>query len=336
MNTFQRVTTGAVFGLIALVGVGCQKGGDVINNITDSASGKMSELDYYNLVIEHANNLSENIEDYSSSLDTYDTFAYSREEKTCDYKKPAAFTIEQEFTDAKTALGDDVKMESEENQAKVKEKLTPYFDSYQKLMDAGTAFTDYCEHEKYKDDDGAQIEPLYNGVSAAIDDASTKQSELFAVVKELQKGVDLGIDENTDKPNEVAILIQNDLTDKVEVSYKDAFTPYAEKVLAGEEADFAPVQQSYDDLMADLAAQREKGASVGLPEDTMLGAAYTNYMDSIDKYNTELEKLSRDQKNGEVNAENITTYDDSIVSAYDGVITSHNSLVDSLESYVQY
>ncbi|OGY85874.1 MAG: hypothetical protein A2233_00060 [Candidatus Kerfeldbacteria bacterium RIFOXYA2_FULL_38_24] len=342
-KTFGLLTVLVVGGLV-FMGAGCGKNGlvssitntvsDTVSDVADNASGKMSELDYYNLVIEHANKLSGNIDEFNSSLDTYDTFAYAREDKTCDYKKPAIFTVTQEFDEAKSVLvTSKPTMEDATKQAAVEAKFTPYFDGYQAMLDSAQTFNDYCTSEKYKDDNGEKIQVYYDDLVAKIDEVTAKQSDLFAIIKEYQNGIDLGIDENTTKPNEMVILIENELTDKTESIYQNAFTPYAQDVLDEKEADFAPVQAAYDDLIADLATQKGRGESAGISQDTMLGTSYDLYLEQVNSFGVELEKLARDQKNGEVNADNILDYDQKLSQAYQSIISSHNSIVDLLDSY---
>lgn len=320
----------------ALVG-GCaslDKIQDASDNLADVASGKMSELEYYNLVIDKTNDIQDDLDSYGSDYDSYISFKDVSDENTCNYTAP--ILVETSYTDAKKELVDaQLAMEDADKQAKVEEQLFPFLEAYNELNTYALAFEDYCDREQYKDDDGAKITEYEDGLVTKLDDLAIQHSALLDTVEGFQDEVDLGIDENSTKPDEVAVLIQNELTDKVEAFYETAFTPYAQAVADGEEADFAPVKTAYDELVADIDTQEQRGQDVGLDTDTILSASFTNYIESVRGVTVEGEKLVRDQAAGSITSETIYDYDDSLLTAYNNVIDNHNYLVEALDSYVQ-
>src|SRR3989339_691689 len=154
-------------------------------------------------------------------------------------------------------------------------------------------------------------------------------------IKQFQSEIDFNIDKNTTKPDEMAILIQNALTGDVD-DVQEAYSIYAQETLnLNEEAivHYAPVKTTYEKLLSDIEKYKQKADSIKLADVTVLGINYTAYLQAIDRYTIEFEKLTRDAENAGVHADNIITYDDRIVAEYKNVIDSHNTLVDSLDTY---
>jgi hypothetical protein len=332
---YHKIFPTLVLGAVLFMGSSCTRSlsniGGTLQNATPT--DKMGEIEYYNLAIDQGNEVQDSIRSYKSDYESYLSLKAVNDEKTCDYSRPVL--VEQSYTTAKKKLVDEKpEMVDAEKQKTVEEKVTPFLASYQALNDYAKEFEDYCDREQFKDDEGVKITEYETGFETKMNEAIDNTAALLKVVSDLQKNVDLGIDPNTTKPNEVAGLITDKLTTEIDTIYNELFPIYGQAIAEGQTADFVPVQQAFATLQADITTEQAHASSVGLNNDQILKAAFNSYMDRIDDFTTEMEKLTRDQEGGEITADNIADYDDSLLSAYNGVISAHNVLVQALSSYV--
>lgn len=312
--------------LLFFLGAGCKQQTDTTNN----SSGMMSELEYYNLVIEQSNTIKANLDVYQEE---YQMMMFNSGGE-CTYIRPDG--VEEIHTTVHhNVIEKAPTMEEPEKQKKVEEKLTPYIESFAQLNEYAAEFETFCDTYTDSPDTQTKQREYEDGIVAKINEVISAQTDLFALVQEYQKEIDLGIDPNTEKPNEMAVLIQNTLTDQIEDLYEDDFTPFTQALIDGTDVDITQLEEPTSDLKKLVLEQEQRAHSVGLPADPTLKSAYAEYMESVEQVVIILETTIEDYQGGHVNADTITDYDDLMVEAYDAVIAHHNELVTVLETYPQ-
>ncbi len=323
------VLSGIVLALVVFTGAGCEtlnKAYQQANNVAiDASSIKMPETEYYNKVIQNMNEMS----DYTGIVsDAYDRFVeYKDVEMRSNFIAQPTYSW---YDNTKRDLVDNKPtMDNAEAQAKIEEKLISYLTEYKIMLDAYGALGEYYERGRYKDDHEAQTDTLAKALATAIDKVYDMQQEIFDLVDSYQNQINLGIDENTQDPLEVAILGQDKITNAAEQLYQD-YSTWIEVYDADGQADIAAMQASYDKFTAAADTYSAKAEAVHVKDSSFAGSSWTSYIDAVNAYEMKFKNLLRNAKANEVG--DLTTLDKEVSGEYNDLIDAHNNLVSSLNT----
>lgn len=323
------VIPGLALALMLFTGAGCSSLSNVYQQATEvatnTAANKMSETEYYNKVIQQMNGMS----DYTGVVsDGYDRFvAYDSVEQRSSFTAQPTYAW---YDSAKKDLVDSKpEMQNAEAQQKIEAKLVPYIGEYKTMLDAYKALGEYYERGRYKDDNEAQKDALVTPLSESIDKVYDMQEEIFTLVEEYQSQVDLGIDENTQDPIEVATLAQDKITGDAKKLYKE-YSTWIEAYDKDGKADTTAMQAAYDQYKTDLATYSARADVAKVKDISFAGTSWTSYVDAAGKLEIKFENVLRDAKADSI--KDLVTLDEEVLDIYNDLIDAHNSLVSSLDT----
>lgn len=332
MKRHQFLFGGAIFVTVLSVGAGCTNLTNLTNNIQeatqDVAAGKMSETEYYNLVIQHMNTIADNVQIMDErALGAME--AEGAENKAVQYYKYDYLSGTMTDDARKALLEASISMENADAQKNIEGKVDPYFT---KVNEAGALYdqlAEYAEREQYKDDAGAKFTELEPQLKTKLEEIIPLQTDIFDTVEEYQNGVDLNIDENTSDPLEVIVLTQETLSDDVEAAH-ELYLTWADAYIAGTTNEAGEMQAAFDTLSADYDKYKAKLDETNAADALNINIHLTGYMNAVDEYSILYEKTIRNINNKEL--EDIVDLDKKLSDQYGEVIDEHNSLVSDVNS----
>lgn len=322
----RHAIVGLLLGLTALVGAGC---GETI-------TPGVPATQYYNDIISQTNILNDQISQMQDS-------AANAKDQTNDIKKvhySGRDHLNGSMTSSARALTVDREGKVEVDDAtknQVNDLLRKYYD---KTDEAGATFAklgDYTESEGYKDDNGEQFKTLEKDLQTQLDELLVIETELSDLVKTKQGEIDLGIDENSTDPVEIASLTTDTLTTDAENAQEAALNWLDEYVETGKAGSTDDMKAAFDTLKADYDSYKSKSDAAGVNTLTSSGSSFETYMNNINDYINAYEVALRDIESGDLEGIEANIGDDSPVSAglaylYNSkIVDSHNGLINLIQ-----
>lgn len=331
MKKSQQFTTFLVLTLtlstIILTGASCNNAKTSATKTTNTNSSTISETDYYNLIIDNVNQLSDQADVIRQQYQGWQQATTSADR--------AKFTMGsnpyQGYNAMKADLVDTkVVSANAAAQAVVEQDLAPYVTEYKTMLDAAVALSDYYSKEQYKDDKEAQKDTLSKALSKELDSVGTDQKKLLTTVTQYQDQVSLNIDEATQDPLQVITLSQTKITADVEKLYNDYATwIQAEDKSTNANADATAMKNDYTQLNTDLQTYQTKANTLGVSNLQKAGPAFKNYTSSVqalaDQFKTVFDNITNN------NVGDLAQLDSSVLKLYNAVVDAHNSLVDAVK-----
>lgn len=323
--SLQRTVLGLAACLLMLLGAGC-----------GAYTGAISETQYYNDLITQTNSLNSRI-DLMNDAQAKAKDA-SNKEKAVQYG--AYDTSSTMANDARSLTIDrEASVDIDEGtRSQVDSLAAQYFDLTNIAGGIFAELADYSDGEGYKDDKGKQFAQLEKELKVALDELEPVRQELSNVIEEKQDGIDLGVDESSTDPVDVATLATDTLSSDAEDAQDAAIVWLEEYLSTGKSGKTDDMQSALDTLVADYETYRGRAAEAGVAELTFSGSSFERYMEAINDYTNEYEATVRRINTGELEGIEENIGDDSIIAnglahLYNNeIVSNHNMIVSSLQS----
>jgi hypothetical protein len=313
--------------VLVLVGAGC---GSL------SAFGGVTETQYYNDLISQTNSLNSQI---GIMADAYAAVQDGSNADKASRYSGSAMNDTMADTARSVTIDREASVDIDEGvRAEVDALAAQYFDLTNQAGGVMAQLADYSESESYKDDKGKQFKQMEKELKTALEELEPVQQELADLIEEKQDGIDLGIEEGSTDPLDVATLATDTLSSDAEDAQDAALAwldAYLDSGTAGSTDD---MQVAFDTLSQDYTTYEQRAKDAGVSNLTFSGSRFESYMGSMNDYINEYEATIRRINNGELEGIESNIGDDSIIedglaSQYNNsIVRDHNSIINSLQS----
>lgn len=301
---------------ITLLGASCSS----LNFISQSANSnpinsnntnqaKLTEIDYYNLVIDNLNTLDQGLMQVQQSS-----------AQLANQEPYPAHNLEPGYVAAYSALiTQQPQMQNAEAQKQLQAKLVPFLSNYKTLMATDQQLASLHN-------DIAQTQIVAKTLNNQLAVLTTEQDEVFLLLKTEQDKIQLNIDPNTTQPLEYISLTQHILTADVDELFQQYDTWYQ----ASSKYDFTALQTATAKLTDDNEKYQSRAASLNVVNVPFAGQAFTDYSSKVAVFQKLFIDFLQAEKSGA--APDLTKLNQQIIIAYNAVIDAHNTLAQNLQT----